>query len=100
VPNPNYDPNLRGVLFKNPPGENPRAPQYRGSCVINNVDYNVSGWIQTSKKSGDKFMSLKFEPKGEGKLSRTGEPQRQPTKAAAQPQLTEDNWDRFDDTPF
>ena len=92
----NYDPNMRGVLFKNDKKGNDKRPDYRGSCVINNVDMNVSGWIQTSKKSGDKFMSLKFEPKGEGKLSRTNEP----TKAAAQPQLTEDNWDRFDDSPF
>jgi hypothetical protein len=90
----NYDPNMRGVLFKNE-SENPKAPQYRGSCVINNVDYNVSGWIQTSKKSGDKFMSLKFELKGEGKVTRKNEP----AKAPAQPQLTEDNW-HDDAIPF
>ena len=90
----NYDPNMRGVLFKNE-SENPKAPQYRGSCVINNVDYNVSGWIQTSKKSGDKFMSLKFELKGEGKMTRKNEP----AKAPAQPQLTEDNW-HDDAIPF
>jgi uncharacterized protein (DUF736 family) len=96
VPNPIYDPNMRGVLFRNDKTGNDKRPDYRGSCVINNVDMNVSGWIMTSKKSGDKFMSLKFEPKGEGKLSRTNEP----TKTVAQPQLTEDNWDRFDDTPF
>lgn len=92
----NYDPNMRGVLFKNDKTGNDRRPDYRGSCVINNVDMNVSGWIQTSKKTGDKFMSLKFEPKGEGKLSRGGEPQRQPTK---KPQLSEDNWDDLD-APF
>ena len=92
----NYDPNMRGVLFKNDKTGNDRRPDYRGSCVINNVDMNVSGWIQTSKKTGDKFMSLKFEPKGEGKLSRVGEPQRQPTK---KPQLNEDNWDDLD-APF
>lgn len=96
MPNPIYDPNMRGVLFRNDKTGNDKRPDYRGSCVINNVDMNVSGWIMTSKKSGDKFMSLKFEPKGEGKLSRTNEP----TKVAVQPQLTEDNWDKFDDTPF
>jgi hypothetical protein len=85
---------MRGVLFKNE-SENPKAPQYRGSCVINNVDYNVSGWIQTSKKSGDKFMSLKFELKSEGKVTRKNEP----AKAPAQPQLTEDNW-HDDAIPF
>ena len=92
-----FDPNMRGVLFKNDQKGNPKAPLYRGSCVINNVDMNVSGWIQTSKKTGDKFMSLKFEAKGEGRLSRTGEPQRTPDKSP--PQLTEDNWDD-DAIPF
>ena len=87
----NFDPNMRGVLFKNDQKGNPKAPLYRGSCVINNVDMNISAWIQTSKKTGDKFMSLKFESKGEGCLSRTGEPQRTPDKSP--PQLTEDNWD-------
>ena len=58
-----YDPNMRGVLFKNNQKGNAKAPMYRGSCVINNVDMNISAWIKESKKSGDKFMSLKFEAK-------------------------------------
>jgi len=94
-----YDPNMRGVLFKNDQKGNPKAPLYRGSCVINNVDMNISAWIQTSKKSGDKFMSLKFESKGEGRVSRAGEPQRTPDKSPPQQQLTEDNWDD-DSIPF
>ena len=93
----NFDPNMRGVLFKNDQKGNPKAPLYRGSCVINNVDMNISAWIQTSKKSGDKFMSLKFESKGEGRLSRTGEPQLTPDKS--QPELTDDNW-HDDAIPF
>ena len=92
-----YDPNMRGVLFKNDKKGNEKRPDYRGSAVINNVDMNVSGWIKTSKKTGDKFMSLKFESKGEGRLSRTGEPQRTPDKS--QPELTEDNW-HDDAIPF
>ena len=58
-----FDPNMRGVLFKNDKKGNEKRPDYRGSCVINNVDMNISGWIQTSKKTGDKFMSLRFEAK-------------------------------------
>ncbi len=92
----NYDPNMKGVLFKNDKGDNDKRPDYRGSAVINNVDYNISGWIKASKKSGDKYMSLKIEPKGEGKLSRGGEPQQQATK---QPQMSEANWDD-PDMPF
>ena len=91
-----YDPNNRGVLFKNDKQGNDKRPDYRGSAVINNVDMNVSGWIQTSKKTGDKFMSLRFELKGEGRLNRSGEPQRKPDRS---PQLTEDNW-HDDSIPF
>ncbi len=82
-----YDPNMRGVLFKNDKKGNEKRPDYRGSCVINNVDMNISGWIQASKKTGDKFMSLRFEAKGE-----------QP-KPKAQTTMTEDNWSDLD-TPF
>ena len=82
----NYDPNMKGVLFKNDKDGNEKRPDYRGSCVINNVDMNISAWIKTSKKSGDKYMSLKFEAKGEGRLSRTNQPVKQ------EKVLTEDNW--------
>jgi uncharacterized protein (DUF736 family) len=82
-----YDPNMRGVLFKNDQKGNEKAPHYRGSCVIDNVDMNISAWIKASKKTGDKFMSLKFEAKRAA-----------PPKAKA-PTMTEDNWDDLD-TPF
>lgn len=94
----NYDPNNKGVLFKNDQGENPKRPNYRGSAVIEGVDYNVSAWIRESKKSGDKYMSLVFEKKGEGRLTRTGQPAK-----PQQPALTEDTWataDFKDDPPF
>lgn len=83
----NYDPNMKGVLFKNDKGDNANRPDYRGSCVIGGVDYNVSGWIKASKKSGDKYMSLSFQAKPEGKI------------APAKPELTEDNW-HDDAIPF
>ena len=84
----NYDPNMKGVLFRNDKDGNDKRPDYRGSCVINNVDYNVSGWIKASKKTGDKYMSLSFQAKGEGKVTR------QPAK-----EMTEDNW-HDDSIPF
>ena len=92
-----YDPNMRGVLFKNDQKGNSKAPLYCGSAVIENVDFNIAAWVMTSKKTGNKYMSLKFEPKGEGRLSRTGEPQRTPDKS--QPELTDDNW-HDDAIPF
>ena len=93
---PDYDPNMKGVLFRNDKSGNEKRPDYRGSAVINNVDYNLSAWIKSSQKTGDKYMSIKIEPKGEGKLARTGEPQRQPTKKS---EINEKNWDDLD-TPF
>jgi uncharacterized protein (DUF736 family) len=58
-----YDNNNRGVLFKNDKRGNEKAPDYRGSAVLNNIDLNISAWIKRSSKTGDAFMSLKFEPK-------------------------------------
>jgi hypothetical protein len=81
-----YDPNMRGVLFKNDKEGKEKRPDYRGSCVIDNVDFNISVWIMKSKKTGNKFMALKFEKKGEGQFSRTGQPVKQ------QKVVTEDNW--------
>lgn len=61
--NEKYDNNMSGVLFKNDKGGNDKRPDYRGSAVVDGVDLNISGWIKESKKSGDKFMSLRFESK-------------------------------------
>ena len=60
--NKEYDNNMSGVLFKNE-SSNEKAPNYRGSAVIDNIDLNISAWIRRSTKTGDAFMSLKFEPK-------------------------------------
>ncbi len=84
-----------GVLFKNDKGDNPKRPDYRGSIAISGVDYNISGWIRESKKSGDKFLSLKVEPKTAVK----GGPRKAEPKIPAQKQITEDNWSDLDE-PF
>jgi uncharacterized protein (DUF736 family) len=57
----NYDNNLSGALFRNDKDGVENRPDYRGS-EIDRIQYWVSAWIRTSKK-GDKFMSLRFEPK-------------------------------------
>lgn len=59
-----YDNNLSGVLFKNDDKrEGKKDPDYRGSAEINGVQFWLNAWINTAKKDGRKFMSLKFEPK-------------------------------------
>ena len=86
-----------GVLFKNDKGDNPKRPDYRGSLAVAGVDYNISGWIRESKKTGDKFLSLKVEAKDAYK-TRAGGPQRIQPKVA-QKGMTEDNWSDLDE-PF
>ena len=85
-----------GVLFKNDKGENLKRPDYRCSIAVAGVDYNISGWIRESKKSGDKFLSLKVESKDAYKARGDG-----PKKAEPKPQrsMTEDNWSDLDE-PF
>jgi len=53
-----------GNLFRNEKkGNNEKAPDYKGEAMINGVSYWVSAWIKTSQKTGQKFMSLSYEPK-------------------------------------
>lgn len=87
-----YD--MRGVLFKNDQGNNPKRPQYRGTIAVAGVDYNLSAWIRKSEKTGDSYMSLAVEEK------RAFTPKAS-ANAVAPPknQLTEDNW-ADSDTPF
>lgn len=51
---------MEGVLFKNDEAtpEN-KQPLYSGSITIKGVKYNLGSWLNTGKKSGKKFMSLR-----------------------------------------
>jgi uncharacterized protein (DUF736 family) len=86
-----------GVLFKNDKGDNPKRPDYRGSISVVGVDYNISGWIRESKKSGDKFLSLKVEAKDAYKPR--GDAPKKAEPKVAQKGMTEDNWSDLDE-PF
>ena len=46
----------QGSLFKNEK-TNDRQPDYRGSIMINGVNYNLSAWLRTSK-NGLEYISL------------------------------------------
>ncbi len=49
-----------GVLFKNEKGAgNPKAPQGKGTAMIDGVMYWVSAWTKEGKKG--RFQSLAFE---------------------------------------
>jgi len=61
--NTQYDSTNRGTLFKNDrAGDNPKAPQYKGSINVNGQEMWLSAWVKTSQK-GTQFMSLSVQPK-------------------------------------
>jgi uncharacterized protein (DUF736 family) len=82
-----YDDNNRGAIFKNDDKKKDTHPDYKGSLNVDGVDLWVSGWIQTSKKTGKKFLSLSVKPKEEA-----------PDKKASKPSGGFENM--VDDIPF
>jgi hypothetical protein len=54
--------NNEGALFKNTKKQTDTDPNYTGSAIINDTDYWVSGWINTSK-AGDKYMKFRYTAK-------------------------------------
>jgi hypothetical protein len=86
-----YDNNLRGALFKNDrKRDGKRDPDYQGQCEVDRKQFWISAWIETSKKDGSEFMSLRFNPK----LAKdTGSvPHKEPDRAPAE--------GPYDDIPF
>ena len=51
-----------GSLFKNDNKATDSHPDYKGSGLIDGVEYFLDAWINTAK-DGSKYMSLKFKPK-------------------------------------
>ena len=58
-----YDNTNRGVLFKNDDKKEDRDPEYRGNINIDGKEFWLDAWINTAKKDGRKFMSLRAKPK-------------------------------------
>jgi uncharacterized protein (DUF736 family) len=52
----NYD--NSGALFKNSKKEKETHPDLTGKITVNGVEYNLSGWNNTTK-SGDKYLAVK-----------------------------------------
>lgn len=51
-----------GSLFKNDKKEADNHPDYRGPCMVNGTELEISAWLKTSKDGKTKFMSLSFKP--------------------------------------
>ena len=87
-----YDNTNRGVLFKNENKAEDRDPDYRGNINVGGQEFWLDSWINTAKKDGRKFMSLRVK----AKMAREqGAPANPPAQKAEAPK------DDFDDSiPF
>lgn len=54
--------NDSGVLFRNSNKKTDKHPDYTGECKVNEVNYKISAWINTSK-TGSNYMSISFTKK-------------------------------------
>lgn len=57
---PEYNNELRGVLFKNDRKENENQPGYTGKIQVDGKEYRLSAWVKEGKKG--KFFSLAVQP--------------------------------------
>ena len=73
-----------GSLFKNDRMTNEKSPEYKGTVLIDGVEYWQSAWVKTTK-DGKKFFSQSFNRK---------DAQSAPAKAPVQ------QVDLSDDVPF
>jgi len=76
-----YSDELRFALFKNDKKGNERAPEYKGSIVVDGKKYWMSAWLREAK-SGQKYMS--------GSVQLAESPPQPTPKPAPQPKSIED----------
>lgn len=57
--------NLSGSIFPNDKKTEDAQPDFRGSCLINGVEFWLSGWHRESKEGGRKYIGLQFTLKEE-----------------------------------
>lgn len=51
-----------GSLFKNDKKQ-PNHPDYKGSCIVDGVEYWMSAWIKPTKDGTGRWMSFAFQAK-------------------------------------
>ena len=52
-----------GIISANPKKQQDSHPDYKGSAEVNDVEYWISGWKNTSSKDGSTYLRLTFQPK-------------------------------------
>lgn len=60
---PEYDNNMRGVLFENDRKERETQPDYTGHCEIEGIEYWMNAWRKVGTSSGKEFWSFSFKVK-------------------------------------
>ena len=72
-----FDNTNKGVLFSERDKKRSEDDRdYSGSINIDGTEYWLSAWIKTSKKTGQKFLSLSVKPKEEKGSAGGGSPKR------------------------
>jgi len=92
-----YDNEGRGVLFINDRKNNERQPDYKGRIQVGGVEYELAGWLKTSK-AGNQFISVSLGDKLDG-----GKPRQYGGvngNAAVEPPATDASSGYADDIPF
>lgn len=57
-----YEPkDMTGSIFRNDKGDNSKRPDYKGSALIDGVDYWMDAWVKDGAKG--KFLSIAFKVK-------------------------------------
>lgn len=69
---PEFDNEMRGVLFKNDKQGNENRPDFRGTITVHGVEYQIASWVKQSKNPEvGKFHSIKVTaPDGSGRSVR------------------------------
>ena len=64
-----------GSLFKNDKKTAEKHPDYKGSAMVDGVEYWLSSWVKTGMNG--KFMSIAFEPKDANRAAKSNAPVRE-----------------------
>lgn len=58
---PEYDDELRGVLFPETEKKSDRHPDFTGKVTVEGKDYRIAAWKRATKSDGRPFLSLTLE---------------------------------------
>lgn len=61
-----FDNNNRGAIWKNADRKSEKHPQWRGSAMIDGVEYWISAWKGKDSKDTSPVVTFSFQPKDAG----------------------------------